>query len=345
MTIYNYVKKYDYTFEEKPFNEVDNIVLSTLAYVNFNNILNGKMTLKDLSEKYFNISPKLTRGEIIAVKEGVKLLKSIQESKRFKDILAYNYVYEGDDESQFGALTFDLGDTLCIAYEGTDALMSGWEEDFKMAYMFPVKAHKKAIKYLNKYLFTNKKIILVGHSKGGNLALVAGMYANIFIKWKIINIYSNDGQGLRNKEMDSRKFKSIRNKYIHIIPQNSIVGLLFRHSNDVVIKSNAITLFSHAPSTWKVIENSFERTKLVKSSDVFDRSLSVWLNKYDEGAKERFVCNVFDILKTNDITSLVQVKSNPLEIFKIVKSSNMVTKETLSMINDLIKTMNKIDKD
>ena len=42
MTIFDYVKKYNYTFEEAPFNEVDNVIFSTLAYVDFNGILKDK---------------------------------------------------------------------------------------------------------------------------------------------------------------------------------------------------------------------------------------------------------------------------------------------------------------
>jgi len=39
-------------------------------------------------------------------------------------------------------------------------------------------------------------MIIGGHSKGGNLALIAAMYCNFFIRRKIINVYSNDGPGI-----------------------------------------------------------------------------------------------------------------------------------------------------
>lgn len=345
MTIFDYVKKYNYTFEEAPFNEVDNVIFSTLAYVDFNGILKNKMTIKDLANDYFLMHPKIKKGEIIAVKVGIKLLKEVMNSKRFKNIYAYNYHYESDEKSQYGAITFDLGDTLYIAYEGTDALISGWEEDFAMVYKFPVSAHKKATKYLNKYLFTNKKLIIGGHSKGGNLALVSSMMTNFIIRSKIINIYSNDGQGLRLKEINSRRYKKISNKYIHLIPHNSIVGLLLRHENDYIIKSNAMTLFSHATSTWKIDKNKFIKSELNNSSKTFDKAMIKWLTQYDDMKRREIVKNIFDVMRVNNITSLVQIKSNPKEIIKIMKSSNIITDSTREMLNDLITIINKVSKE
>ena len=57
-----------------------------------------------------------------------------------------------------------------------------------IACTFPVEAQKYAIKYLNRYLFNRKKLIVGGHSKGGHLAIISSMYANYFIKRKILKI-------------------------------------------------------------------------------------------------------------------------------------------------------------
>ncbi|MBR1377165.1 MAG: DUF2974 domain-containing protein [Bacilli bacterium] len=346
MNIFDYVKKYDYTFEEKPFNEVDNLIFSTLIYIDYRDIINGVMTLENISKKYLSVTNINKKNkEIFAVKNAKKLLELIPDSKRFKDVLVYNYVYESDEKSQFGALTYGFNDTLYVAYEGTDDLISGWEEDFEMAYNFPVVAHKKAIKYLKRYTFTNKKLYVGGHSKGGNLALVAGMCSNFILRKKIINIYSNDGQGLRLSEIESNKYKRIKSKLIHFIPQNSIVGLLFRHDTDVVVKAKAPTIVSHIPSSWVVKEDSFERSELVKSSSIFDKGMIEWLNCYDYSKREKFITEVFDILRENEITSLLQIKSDFTYVFKLVKSSANVSDETKQMVNDLLKILSKVTKE
>ena len=47
MTILDYIKKYgDYTFLEKEFNEVDNVIFSVLTYVNFDSIISKNKKLK-----------------------------------------------------------------------------------------------------------------------------------------------------------------------------------------------------------------------------------------------------------------------------------------------------------
>ena len=76
-----------------------------------------------------------------------------------------------------------------------------------MSYAFPVPAQEKAIKYLSKYTFGSKKIYLGGHSKGGNLALVAAMYTPQLKQFRIKKVYNNDGPGLRRKEFESGKYR------------------------------------------------------------------------------------------------------------------------------------------
>ena len=102
--------------------------------------------------------------------------------------------------------------------------MVGWEEDFKLSYEFPVPAQTDAIKYLNKNIsLFDKKVIVCGHSKGGNLSLVGSMYTNFLKRTKIKEIYSFDGPGLRKKEFLSKRFKQTEKKYKHFICNQSMI--------------------------------------------------------------------------------------------------------------------------
>lgn len=345
MTINDYVKKYNYTFEEKPFNEVDNLVFATLAYLKLYKYIdkNEKITIGELQKRYLQ-GDEAKSKKIFATSCACKLLESIS-TKRFKDITLYNYVYESDDYSQFGAVTFDLGDVLYVAYEGTDELVSGWEEDFEMSYTFPVLAHKKAINYIKKYTFTRKRLILGGHSKGGNLALVAAMQSNFILKNKIINIYSNDGQGLRKAELESPKYKSIEDRYIHIIPQNSVVGLLFRHKKDIVVKANALIMFSHIPSTLVVEDDHFVRDELSTSSQIFDKAMIEWLDKYDYEQRKYFVKEIFGVFREHGIVSIIEFRTNYKNIIKVIKSSSKLSAQSKEMFNDWTTVFNKIYKE
>ena len=343
MDIFDYVDSIgDYTFEEKKFNEVDNVVLSTLSYVDYSNIVsssnNYKMTINEVSDLFFR-NNKSSFFDIMAVKAGIKLLQKISNKIRYKDILMYNYEYVGNENCQFSAVTFEINKKLCyVAFEGTDELISGWKEDCMMSYIFPVAAQKYSIDYLNKHFtFNLKKLIVGGHSKGGNLALVSSMYCNFFVKSRILKIYSNDGPGLRDEELNSSKYNSIKDRYIHIIPHYSVVGLLLGHdSNYKVIKSTKKGLLAHNVPYWVIEGNRFKEENLSKFSNKLDYTFKTWLNKYDYAKRERFVKGIFLILEENNITSTIQVKKDIKYIFQIIKSSKKLDEESSEMLKELI---------
>lgn len=347
MNIIDYVEYFgDYSFKERPFNEVDNIIFSCLAYVDFNGILPESRKILTIEEAYiiFKDTYKPRKKEMLAVKNANALFEKVSKSKRFKDIGLLNYKYMGDDVSQFSAITFMLDKkNYYVAFEGTDSLLSGWEEDCKMAYHFPVEAQVLAKNYLDKN-FTMKKcnIIVGGHSKGGNLALVSSMYANYFVKKKIKSIYSNDGQGLRKAQIESKFYQKIESKYIHIIPNYSIVGLLLRHKdNYVVVKSSKKGFLAHDLLTWQVSYDHLEKDLLSRSSKVFDEGFTKWLDNYDDEKRKLFVTEVFKIMKENGIKDLMEINLKKELILNIIKQSKEINPLVKEMTIELFKVIGK----
>ena len=346
---FNYIEEYgDYTFEEREFNEIDNVILSMLAYVDFKGIVSenskDKKSIYTITKEYFEVHPKSELKQVlIPGRLGAKLLNRMANKRRYRDILAFNYLSISNADSQFSAITFDLGKrNYYVAFEGTDLLISGWEEDCKMAYSFPVEAQKLAKAYLKRYTFKFVKLIIGGHSKGGNLALVSSMYTNFLVRWKIKRIYSNDGLGLRDEQINSKKYKRIEKKYISIIPDSSIVGLMLRHKdNYVVIKSNMPGLVSHDTNTWQVDGDKFVRAKLTRFSRVFDDGFSRWLDKYSDEEREQFVKSVFDIMREHEIETLMQFANNYKLILEVIKSSRKVDKIVKDMTKDLFKVISQ----
>jgi len=201
--IYSYIEQYGkYTFEEVEFNEIDAMIFSFLTYANYQRILKKgeRLTLEQASELHAKAYVD-AKKEIIAVRDGMKLLYRLKDVKRYKDCWLSDYVYLGNKQIQFSALAFEYKKGhLFIAFEGTDALFSGWKENFLLGCDFPTISHQEAIHYMNKHFtFMRKSLIVGGHSKGGNLALVASMYANVFVRMKIKMIYNGDGPGLLDK--------------------------------------------------------------------------------------------------------------------------------------------------
>lgn len=342
MTILDYIDKYgNYSFDDLEFNEVDNVIFSSISYLELDNIvphfMHSKISISDTAKIYFkwlNSNKKIT-----AHKSAIEIFKKISKVKRYRDLKLYNYKYIGNREEQFCAVTIDITDKLSyLSFEGTDDLISGWKEDFYLACYFPVDSHRDAIHYANRFILTNKKLIFGGHSKGGNLALVAAMYASRFVKDNIVAVYSNDGPGLRKKEFESLEFKNILSKYHLIIPNYSFFGLLLRHDSYTVIKSSIKGIYAHDLLTWQVDDKSFKRVELSETSKLFEKSMFKWVNSYDDEDRISFVNSIFEIFDKLNITSATSILEHKTLLLKIIMESKL-PKKTKKMQQDFIKTV------
>ena len=340
--INTYIKEYgDKTFNEEKFNEIDNVILSSVVYLNFDGIVPNNKKSISLCEagniflykyNYFDVS-KLG----IAQKVSYKILKQIVNTKRYKDIQMYNYKYIWDTDTQFGAVCFKVKKKfIYIAFEGTDNLLSGWKEDFQMAYEFPVPSQKLAVKYLNENIkLFDKNIIVGGHSKGGNLALVSSMYCKNRINKKIKQIYSNDGPGLKKEQIESENYSKIRDRLIHLVPNYSYVGVLLRNDKFTVIKTNRKDFMAHAVSSWQVNENEFIRENLSSISDSFRNSLLKWLDEHDLNQREKMISTVFKTLEESGIKNLNDF-FNLKNAITVIRNINNIDDETKKLVISLI---------
>ncbi|ERL21183.1 PF11187 domain protein [Streptococcus pyogenes GA06023] len=119
--------------------------------------------------------------------------------------------------------------TLVISFRGTDDSLIGWKEDFNMAFQYPVPAQRSASAYLDMVArLWEGPIILVGHSKGGNLAIYAAMNADPKVRKRIQHVYSLDGPGFPPEIVTSPAYRTIQPKVTKIVPSSSIVGMIFR---------------------------------------------------------------------------------------------------------------------
>lgn len=346
ISLFNYIEKYgDFSFTEKEFNEVDNAIFSALTYINFSDIVPSKKncykSLKDAALEFFaKYSKKELANNILAIKEAIKLFDKIKDFKRYQDVLLYNYVSKKDDAKQFSAMCIKVSKNLIyVSYEGTDELISGWKEDFELAYKFPVPAHIEAINYLNKSIkLSTKNVIVGGHSKGGNLALVASMYTKFWIRNKIVKIYSNDGPGLLQEELKSKKLQKVIHKYVHIIPNYSIVGQILHHpENNRIIQSNKKGILAHDFLTWQVENDHFVLSKLSNSSIKFKNITDKWLQEYTKEAKQNFIKELFDIFKRENVASLLDIKSQKISgIIGLIKESKKLDSQSKKMFKDFL---------
>jgi len=339
--IFNYVEKYgEVIFKDKKFNDIDNLVFSLLSYLDFSDtcINQGKYSLEVIGKEYLSKNKYINISKLgIAQKEAYKLLKLVINKNRYRNLILSNYIYNTNHNMQFSALTFNISKRLkYICFEGTDELISGWKEDGEMACFFPIPSHIEAIKYVNDNIkILGPKVIIGGHSKGGNLALVSGMFVKWYKKIKIKKIYSNDGPGLRKKEFCSKKYKHIKRKYIHIVPDCSIVGVLLRNDCYSVVKSTKNNIFGHSISTWIIDNDKLIPSILSDKSKRLEKSIISWLDLHSDSERAKIIHTLFKVLDDADITvtmNLVKIKN----IINVIHNLRGIDEQTKDLAKDFL---------
>ena len=237
--IIDYIKwRGDLSFSQAPINEIDNIILARFSYLPFKYIeLNDMETIESISNKMkdFDIERFLWDDD----KEFIQILG---QANRYKNLKTLNYVeiFDGAAEKQFAAITIMLPNKISyISFRGTDSSLVGWKEDFNMGFMENVPSQKEAVNYLNNIAKKNRdKLIIGGHSKGGNLAVYSAIFCEDKIKNRIERVINADGPGFDKSVIQTENYKKILNKIETYIPQSSIVGRLLEHEEEYqVVKS------------------------------------------------------------------------------------------------------------
>ena len=339
MNIYDYMDHYGiYSFDEMPFNEVDGAILSFLSYADFSNIVSSrKVLLSDVGRIHLGLHKKNEKN-IFTIKEANKLLKYMKDTKRYRNCSLFRYVYKGSNDVQFSVVSIEYQkNRVFVSYEGTDQLISGWKENFLLSYRFPTLSHRLAIDYLNKYYtFGFKKIIVGGHSKGGNLALVASMCCNSLVRRKIQSVYNYDGPGLLDKEFRSKRFKRLLPKYHHIIPNESIVGIMLYSSKDQVIHSLLSGVIAHDISFWEVEKDHFKKDKLSSFSKELHSGLLSYIDCHTQSELKMIIQNLDKVCQKANVTSLLEFKEDYHKIIDFIRACTSLDMESRNMIYDLV---------
>ena len=114
----SYIRKYGkYDFENKPFNEVDNVIFSHLGYFDFQKFsLNGKtLKISQLAAMIKDVKEDMDIREVEMFRmETPKMIKAMAKTRRYKDLLIHDFqrVDAKDDPLQFSAFIVDIDKTV-----------------------------------------------------------------------------------------------------------------------------------------------------------------------------------------------------------------------------------------
>lgn len=333
------------TLKDYPFNEIDAACLSMISYVDLRAVLKKPMSLIDtyraLNKKFvLKVPDKL-------VKKNKELFKYMASSNRFRNCIIQDYTKIVDEETQFAAMTIIAPHQFkFIAFEGTDDLLVGWEEDFKMFYEFPVKAQKLAVKYLNKHInFYDILVYVGGHSKGGNLAIAGSINTKWQNKLRIKYIFNFDGPGFFPNVVNSKKYNNIASKIRNYYPEESVIGMAMENKGvKKIIKTNVGRVNSHDIHYWKTDNDKFKYSVLKDSSISFKKKLDYFNNNYTPEQRKIFVDRIFNILKKSGYSKKSELKKlNLAKIKNIIKETRNLKEDEKSIIIEVFKLLIKLE--
>lgn len=268
MHMNGYIRKYgNLSFEEKPFTNIDAMILTIAAYSNLEvvapslfDVKSKPVLLKDIIE--FDLSI-LTAGRTF-YHQNKKLFKLAKNSKRYGDIGICNILKIHDKvlSNQFYAATYIIPDVgTFIAYRGTDTSMVGWKEDLLLGINKCMPSQMDALDYLHNVAEkTTGPILIGGHSKGGNLAMFAPLFTEPKIRHRIAHIYNLDGVGFVRKDVfECEAYEELKDKIDFITPRDCIVGQILNNPmTPIIVKSNVLSVFQHLPHHWRVCRKTGE---------------------------------------------------------------------------------------
>lgn len=329
--IIDYLKYYkDCSLEENHWNRIDNLLCALLVYLPIKPFKKEK-TLLD----FYNYAKEYNKPtKEILTPYCFQILEMIKESKRYKNLKISNFDIILDEKTQFGAATFRVKNKTIVSFKGSDGAFIGWVENLRIIYEYPTYTQELAIAYLKRNIkFQDQNVLVVGHSKGGNLAMASVMELPPRQFKKVKKIYNFDGPGFREKEFTSEKFQKIEPILENILPTGSLVGVLLNNTKYHVIKSKDIAINEHYPINWNIFGEFFVPGKLSMVSSNVHKSTSVELAKLDNQKVKATVEALFQIFDLNYDSTF---EINFTNITKIIKFVRKIDPEFASYLTTLL---------
>ena len=343
----------DLTLAQSPFNEVDNLILAELSFVNFTGIVPGPgegegVPLHAAAEAFFRSHEGGDMGMGVLVPDEIPtLLRKMAECPRFREMKVNCFCDHLDvrKAEQFAAVTVELGDgSIYLSFRGTDDTIAGWKEDFLLGCQPEVPAQKKAVAYVKAVAaqYPRRKLMLGGHSKGGNLAVYGGIFVPLAIQRRISAVWSNDGPGFYGAVLETPQHARLEGRVHSIVPKSSVVGMLLEHEESyTVVDSDQVGLWQHDGFSWQVLGTGFVTLREVsRQGRRNDLALKEWVRRLPVDQRERFVDGLFEVLTASGATTLTDLKEDGFRAAgAMVRAMKDMEKDTRDALFNAIATL------
>lgn len=330
----------DLPFSEAPVSPVDGLLLSTLSYIQLDNMVSKDpyeaVSLLELSQMCFELTEEAMENRLRDPRDA-ELLKALGESRRFGSLrlTAAKELLDKEKELQFAAITVLLEDGgAFIAFRGTDGTLTGWKEDLNLSFLDVIPGQEAARAYVEEIAgICPGRLYTAGHSKGGNLAVYAAVRCRDDIRSRIQAVYNYDGPGFRQKVLEDPGYREILNRVHTFVPQSSVVGMLLEHEEPyTVIHSTEKGLLQHEPYSWEVRGSSFtELRRVTDGSRMADETIKDWLAGLSVGERKTFIDALYEVLQASEVTHIGEL-GDPKYIYMILQKLGQEDLKTKLML-------------
>ena len=205
-------------------------------------------------------------------------------------------------------------DTYLIVFRGTDDSIIGWKEDFHMTYMKEIPAQKQALEYLEEFFTQHpkQKVIVAGHSKGGNLAVYATSQIQPELQEKVSAVYTYDAPGLQVHLTETTGYQDVIPKIHRFVPQGSVIGMMLEvPDTPIVVKSTALGgIAQHKTFSWQTEGTHFVQLEEISSESLqIKDTLKEWVDSVPDEELELYIDLFFGTILESGISSINELSS------------------------------------
>lgn len=347
--VLDYLREYgDTDLRELPFNEVDNLALCQVSYLDLTGVVpglgKGDVCVREAWEGYARMQG--SEGIYTLTGMGTPLapfvLQAMAAGRRFADARMGDFlqVMVPSRHEQFAAVRCSLGDgTTYVAFRGTDASLDGWREDFALSYEV-VAAQRDALAYLCRVARGMRGRLRVGgHSKGGNLAAFAAAFSPDAVRDRVAEVWCNDSPGFDRQVVDFTRLEAIAGRTRLFSPEYSVVGALMEHVVEPVRVASADKgIGQHSMMGWQV--DGCQLTPgggLDPEAARVDVLFSQLVQSRDLAGRRAFVDDVFGALAATGATTTEEIFDlGPAAVETVVAHLGTRDPQTRGQVRDIL---------
>ena len=338
----------DIPFSVDPFNEVDNLVLCIISYINFRRFPElltrnprEAVSLRDICQKLTQEDEQLGLSQL----SYIPVAQQAAQTERFAGTRMFAFEDRSDQETQFAAVSFLLPDkSVFVAFRGTDTSLVGWKEDFNMSYLESVPAQVRAAEYTAEIMRLCRfhKVRIGGHSKGGNLSVYAAVKAPAAVQDRIVQVYNNDGPGFAKPLVGTPEHTRVADRILTVVPQSSVVGQLLEHEQNVeIVRSDAEGMLQHDGFSWQVVGDHFIHLDgFSREGKVIDETLESWEGSLSPKQREAFADALYTVLTASGAKTLSDLNGDKLKsAVTMLKTYSNLDRETRQLLSGSLRAL------